>query len=84
MVLHGVAWCVCVCVCVCVCAQVTCVHLGTSVGFYSGNVLELLDDVAALKPHVFVSVPRLWNRIYDKVRQALRCVRCSSTVLASV
>lgn len=47
-------------------------HLGSSVGFYSGNVLELLDDVTALRPHVFVSVPRLWNRIYDRVRACLR------------
>eukprot|EP00197_Chlamydomonas_leiostraca_P002909 CAMPEP_0202857292 /NCGR_PEP_ID=MMETSP1391-20130828/295_1 /ASSEMBLY_ACC=CAM_ASM_000867 /TAXON_ID=1034604 /ORGANISM="Chlamydomonas leiostraca, Strain SAG 11-49" /LENGTH=690 /DNA_ID=CAMNT_0049536077 /DNA_START=146 /DNA_END=2218 /DNA_ORIENTATION=- len=51
---------------------VACVHLGSSVGFYSGNVLELLDDVMALKPHVFVSVPRLWNRIYDRVMAQVR------------
>eukprot|EP00967_Tisochrysis_lutea_P029292 scaffold34234_cov23-Tisochrysis_lutea.AAC.3 len=35
---------------------------------FSGNVPDLLDDVLALRPHIFVSVPRLWNRIYDKVR----------------
>lgn len=49
------------------CLQLT--HLGGSLGFYSGNVQELLEDVVELKPHIFVSVPRLWNRIYDKVRQ---------------
>lgn len=48
--------------------MVTATHLGSAVGFYSGNVQELLDDILALKPHVFVSVPRLWNRIYDRVR----------------
>ncbi|KAF6256258.1 hypothetical protein COO60DRAFT_1530236 [Scenedesmus sp. NREL 46B-D3] len=48
------------------------VHLGGSVGFYSGNVQELLDDVLALQPHVFVSVPRLWNRIYDRVMATMR------------
>lgn len=47
-------------------------HLGGSVGFYSGNVQELLDDVLALRPHIFVSVPRLWNRIYDRVMGAVR------------
>jgi long-subunit acyl-CoA synthetase (AMP-forming) len=26
----------------------------------------------ALKPNVFVSVPRLWNRIYDRVMQTMR------------
>jgi hypothetical protein len=25
--------------------QTVCCHLGSAVGFYSGNVLELLDDV---------------------------------------
>ncbi|KAI8468294.1 MAG: hypothetical protein J3K34DRAFT_427744 [Monoraphidium minutum] len=48
------------------------IHLGGSIGFYSGNVQELLDDVMALRPHIFVSVPRLWNRIYDRVMGAVR------------
>nr|QIQ49563.1 long-chain acyl-CoA synthetase 5 [Chromochloris zofingiensis] len=48
------------------------VHLGGSVGFYSGNVQELLDDIVALKPQIFVSVPRLWNRIYDRVMATVR------------
>ncbi|CAD7699780.1 unnamed protein product, partial [Ostreobium quekettii] len=39
---------------------------GMSIGFYHGEVTELLDDIATLKPTVFCSVPRLWNRIYDK------------------
>ncbi len=33
---------------------------------------ELLDDVLTLKPHLFVSVPRLWNRIYDRVMATIR------------
>lgn len=32
-----------------------------------GNVLELLEDIQELRPTIFSSVPRLWNRIYDKV-----------------
>eukprot|EP00803_Ostreobium_quekettii_P000383 evm.model.scf_2481.2 EVM.evm.TU.scf_2481.2 scf_2481:12621-21767(-) len=47
-------------------------HTGIGYGFYHGEVTELLDDVAALKPTVFCSVPRLWNRIYDKVMQTIR------------
>lgn len=42
-------------------------HFGGAVGFYRGNVLELLEDVEALAPTTFSSVPRLYNRIYDKV-----------------
>ncbi|KAF9930018.1 hypothetical protein BGZ65_005535, partial [Modicella reniformis] len=37
------------------------------IGYYQGDTLKLLDDVAILQPTVFVSVPRLFNRIYDKV-----------------
>ncbi|MEW5299708.1 MAG: hypothetical protein WDW36_002698 [Sanguina aurantia] len=51
---------------------VSCIFTGTSIGFYSGNVQELLDDVMALRPHLFCSVPRLWNRIYDRVMATIR------------
>ena len=36
------------------------------VGFFGGNVKLLLDDVAALGPTVFVGVPRVFQRVYDK------------------
>jgi long-subunit acyl-CoA synthetase (AMP-forming) len=32
-----------------------------------GDVAELLDDVLELRPTIFTSVPRLYNRIYDRV-----------------
>lgn len=38
----------------------------------SGNVLELLEDIQELRPTIFASVPRLWNRIYDKVLAQVR------------
>ncbi|KAG0056521.1 hypothetical protein BGZ83_004544 [Gryganskiella cystojenkinii] len=37
------------------------------IGYYQGDTLKLLDDVAVLQPTIFISVPRLFNRIYDKV-----------------
>ncbi|KAI1316323.1 Long chain acyl-CoA synthetase 7 peroxisomal [Mortierella claussenii] len=37
------------------------------IGYYQGDILKLLDDVAVLRPTIFVSVPRLFNRIHDKV-----------------
>ena len=40
---------------------------GARVGFFRGDTQRLLDDVAVLRPTYFASVPRLWNRIYDKV-----------------
>ena len=35
-------------------------------------MLELLDDIQELKPHMFCSVPRLWNRIYDRVTATIQ------------
>ena len=52
--------------------MLVCLFNGAHVGFYRGDVLMLLDDIAELKPTVFCSVPRLWNRIYDKVNAGVR------------
>jgi long-chain acyl-CoA synthetase len=41
--------------------------VGGSVGFFSGDIKTLSDDMKALKPTVMPAVPRLLNRIYDKV-----------------
>ena len=49
-------------------STISATHFGAAIGFYSGDVLRLLEDIAVLRPTVFPSVPRLWNRIYDKVR----------------
>jgi len=40
---------------------------GGSVGFFQGDVRVLADDMLALKPSVTPVVPRVFNRIYDKV-----------------
>eukprot|EP00835_Amoeboradix_gromovi_P004945 NODE_423_length_8874_cov_0.432023.p1 type:complete len:514 gc:universal NODE_423_length_8874_cov_0.432023:4821-3280(-) len=44
---------------------------GSQVAFYRGDPLKILDDVKIIKPTIFVSVPRLFNRIYDKVWQGV-------------
>ena len=43
--------------------------VGGSVGFFSGDVTKLRDDMVALKPTFFISVPRLFNRFYDTIKQ---------------
>lgn len=40
---------------------------GAKVGFYQGDISLLMDDIKTLKPTFFPVVPRLLNRIYDKV-----------------
>lgn len=40
---------------------------GARIGFFQGDIKLLMDDLAALKPTVFPVVPRLLNRMYDKI-----------------
>lgn len=47
--------------------QVSLMYLGASIGFYQGDTLKLMEDMAVLKPTIFASVPRLYNKIYDKI-----------------
>ena len=44
---------------------------GGRIGFFRGDVKLLLDDLAVLKPTMFPSVPRLLNRVYDKVMDSV-------------
>ncbi|CAH1406435.1 unnamed protein product [Nezara viridula] len=42
--------------------------VGGGVGFYSGDIRRLTDDMKCLKPTVMPAVPRLLNRMYDKLQ----------------
>jgi hypothetical protein len=37
--------------------------MGMAAGFYHGNVKELIEDIAELKPTIFIGVPRVYQRI---------------------
>ncbi|GMY27461.1 long chain acyl-CoA synthetase 6, peroxisomal-like [Fagus crenata] len=52
--------------------QVMSVYYGVAVGFYQGDNLKLMDDIAALRPTLFCSVPRLYNRIYAGIMNAVK------------
>uniref|UniRef100_A0A8C2JU07 Arachidonate--CoA ligase n=1 Tax=Cyprinus carpio TaxID=7962 RepID=A0A8C2JU07_CYPCA len=41
---------------------------GGRIGFFQGDIRLLPDDMKALRPTIFPVVPRLLNRMYDKVR----------------
>ena len=43
---------------------------GAQIGYFHGNVLELVDDLKLLHPTVFTSVPRLYNRFGGAIRAA--------------
>ena len=45
------------------------INCGGKIGLYSGDYNNIKDDLAVLKPTVFLSVPRLLNRFYDLINQ---------------
>ncbi|GAB2228948.1 hypothetical protein Droror1_Dr00023082 [Drosera rotundifolia] len=51
--------------------QVMIVYYGCAAGFYQGDNLKLMDDMLALRPTVFNSVPRLHNKIYAGIMNAV-------------
>jgi len=41
---------------------------GCSMGYYQGDPLKLVEDCGVLQPTIFPSVPRLYNKIYNKIK----------------
>ncbi|GLT28904.1 hypothetical protein SLA2020_038060 [Shorea laevis] len=52
--------------------QIVLAYYGVGIGFYQGDNLKLMDDLAALRPTLFPSVPRLYNRIYAGITNAVK------------
>mgnify|MGYP000872322690 CR=1 FL=1 len=44
---------------------------GASIGYWSGEVTKVKEDVGKLSPTFFVSVPRLYNRFYEAFVDAI-------------
>merc|ERR1719230_353271 len=44
---------------------------GGSIGFFGGNIKKLSDDILALKPTLFVGVPRVYQRFYEAAHQKI-------------
>ncbi|KAJ3341663.1 Long chain acyl-CoA synthetase 7 peroxisomal, partial [Kappamyces sp. JEL0680] len=51
-------------------AMVNLFAVNAAIGFFRGDLALLLEDIACLKPTVFMTVPRLLNRIHDKILAA--------------
>jgi long-chain acyl-CoA synthetase len=43
---------------------------GARIGYFHGNIVELVDDLKILKPTGFMSVPRLYSRFGNAIRAA--------------
>lgn len=41
---------------------------GSRIGFNSGDVIRLAEDAQALKPTIFLGVPRVYNKMYDAIK----------------
>ncbi|CAI9724293.1 long-chain-fatty-acid--CoA ligase 5-like isoform X2 [Octopus vulgaris] len=53
---------------------------GGSIGFFSGDVKKLMDDIKVLRPTIFPSVPRLLNRLYDKILEKVNSSKVKQCV----
>lgn len=51
-------------------AEHTALWGGARIGYFHGNIIELVDDLKLLKPTGFMSVPRLYNRFGTAIRSA--------------
>jgi long-chain acyl-CoA synthetase len=43
-------------------------YAGARIGYFHGNIVELVDDLKLLKPTGFISVPRLYSRFGNAIR----------------
>ncbi|CAD8168829.1 unnamed protein product [Paramecium octaurelia] len=46
----------------------TMLYTGATIGFYRGDPNLLKEDIQKLRPTVFASVPRLYNKFYDGIK----------------
>lgn len=44
---------------------------GAQIGYFAGDVQKLKEDIALLRPTIFISVPRLYNRFYDAIKKKI-------------
>lgn len=45
--------------------QLYIIWVGARIGFFSGSVMTVLEDMQTLRPTIFTTVPRLLYRLYD-------------------
>ncbi|XP_046369952.1 long-chain-fatty-acid--CoA ligase 5-like [Haliotis rufescens] len=62
--------------------QILMFTVGGQIGFFQGDIKLLTDDMKTLQPSFFPTVPRLLNRIYDKVMNGVRGSFIKTTLLS--
>lgn len=61
--------------------QTTLLMNGAKIGFSSGDIKNVTNDMRLLKPSLLTLVPRLLNRIYNTVMTEVRKSRLKSVML---
>lgn len=51
--------------------QTSCIAIGMGIGFSQGDTRKILDDFKELRSSVFASVPRVLERVIQKVKEAI-------------
>ena len=49
-----------------------CFVVGAGVGFFGGDITKIFEDINVLKPTLFVSVPRIYTRLSDRIRDSVQ------------
>lgn len=48
-----------------------CLMKNAAVGFFQGNAQKVIEDAKALKPTIFLGVPRIYQRIYEVIQSGI-------------
>ena len=56
------------------CILLVAVAYKMQIGFYQGDVMKIKEDMAVLRPTFMISVPRLYNRFHDLMRQGVNAL----------
>ena len=51
---------------------ITFVTYDLKIGIFQGDILKLKDDLRILQPTLFCSVPRLYNKMHDKMHSTFK------------
>ena len=54
--------------------------IGGRIGYWQGKLEALVDDIAAMKPTIFIGVPRVFDRIYNGINDKIAGAGCLKKV----
>ena len=63
--------------------SMTLLSMGCLVGIFAGNIKKIKEDLAIFRPTIFISVPRLYNRFYDVIKEKMAALTGTKAKLAN-